>query len=109
MGLRDRLRLLVKPPAAAAPARPAAGAPPMPPAPPALRPPAAWSTVPVGATVVDVGQGPLFPGARRLPPDAWGDLRGTVVVVGGEWAAAAAERIASYGRAEVGWLVEADA
>lgn len=107
MGLRDRLRLLVRPAPAPAPVR--ASEPPKPPPRPALLAPAAWAAVPPGATVVDVGTGPVRAGARRIPPAGYAELRGVVVVVGGAWAPAAAERIASYGHAEVGWLVEGGA
>ncbi len=100
MGLRDRLRLLVRPPRAE-PARSESSAPAPAPSAPAVRPPRASSIVPLGATVIDIAAG----GA----PSTWPTLTGRVVVTGGPWASAVAERIASYGRAEVSWLEGASA
>ncbi len=100
MGIRDRLRLLVRPPRVE-PARAEAIAPATSPVAAPVRPPRATSIVPVAATLLDSAAG--------SSPSTWPALTGRVVVTGGPWAAAVAERIASYGRAEVMWLEESRA
>ncbi|MSQ01085.1 MAG: hypothetical protein EXR71_04205 [Myxococcales bacterium] len=97
MGLRDRLRLLVRPPPVPSRERPAAAPAPSNACPP-VRPPRVTNIVPLGATVIDSAAGDQ--------PSTWPSLSGRVVVTGGPWAAAVAERIASYGRADVAWLDE---
>ena len=105
MGLRDRLRLLVRPPTARP--EPPRAEPERPSAPPPVRVPRAVVSPPFGATLVQVGEGPAFPGASRLPIERWRELRGPVCVVspgdGGRAASAAAERLAAWG-VESTWL-----
>lgn len=110
MGLRDRLRLLVRPPPAPAPARAGVVAPPAPAsAAPRVILPRAVPSAPVGARVIHVGPGPAPEGAETLAPAGWPALRGAVCFVskdGGRAASAAAERAASFGSAEVSWVAE---
>ena len=101
MGLRDRLRLLVRPPA-----RADAPTPPSPAVrgveavgPPPVSIPTRICEVPSGATLID---------AAMLPPPPFAGLRGPLVVTsrgdGGAGASAAAERLAAYGVGGVSWL-----
>lgn len=110
MGLRDRLRLLVRPPPAPAAATPSAAAPAPSVAAPRLVIPRAVPAAPVGARLVHVGPGPVRPGAERI--EAAGVATGSgprcfVSNDGGRAASAAAERAASQGGHDVTWLVEA--
>ncbi len=98
MGLRDRLRLLVRPPAVVEVPRPAPRESPSPPAPPAVRIPRRVVSPPLGARVIDVAV---------VPQAEWATLRGAVTFVsadGGRAASAAAERTASFGLADVSWV-----
>lgn len=99
MGLRDRLRLLVRPPAVVEVPRPAPRESPSPPAPPAVRIPRRVVSPPLGAHIVRVG--------ADSPIAEWATLRGAVTFVsadGGRAASAAAERTASFGLADVSWV-----
>lgn len=101
MGLRDRLRLLVRPLARAdAPAhRPVAAREPVPVGPPPVSIPTRIDQVPSGATVI---------GIAALPAASYATLRGPLVVTssgdGGAGASVAAERLAAFGVAGVSWL-----
>lgn len=102
MGIRDRLRLLVRPGASAPAARSASARPEIavqraPPAPVSI--PRRVTAVPEGAAVVEASWVALEPWAKRLGP---------VVVVpsrnGDSPASAVAERLAALGAADVSWL-----
>ncbi len=101
MGLRDRLRLLVRPPARAEAALPRPQSPRAaePVGPPPISIPTRVEQVPPGVPVVDVA---------TVSPAQWSGLRGPVVVVSagdrGARASAVAERIAALGVTEVSWL-----
>lgn len=98
MGLRDRLRRLVRPPAAepAVITRP-------PPPPPVHSIPRMVEITPMGAVILDLDAGPSpTTEALRLLASVAGP-----VVVRGEWAPAVAERLCALGARDVAWMGDA--
>lgn len=101
MGLRDRLRLLVRPPARADAPSPRAPSPRAaePVGPPPVHIPTRVEQLSSGISAVDV---------EALPAAPYASLRGPLVVTskrdGGARASAAAERLAAFGIAGVSWL-----
>lgn len=111
MGLRDRLRLLVRPPPAATAPRGSAPAPnPAAISSPRVCVPRPVPSAPVGARLIHVGAGATPSGSERVEPAGWPAFRGAICFIsndGGRAASAAAERAASFGGADVSWVAEA--
>lgn len=127
MGLRDRLRLLVRPPAGAGRSEGSARPAPVPPlAPSSVRRqedartaqefranlqeytlPTRVTTIPPGNEVLEVRPGEMA-GVRARLPKRETVLRDPIVIVsredGGAWASAVAERLCALGEIRVSWL-----
>lgn len=99
MGLRDRLRLLVRPLARADAPAPSPVAARVPVGPPPVSIPTRIDQVPLGATGIDIA---------ALPAAPFAALRGPLLLTsrgdGGAGASVAAERLAAFGVAGVSWL-----